>query len=106
MKVTTLIFNYVCAVCWSPLIEDIDQHTAICARYGIDHAGYHRLTSVTRQRERGEYELREVERNYQDTPPYSYMLGLAKPIVKLTDEELTERIQRNRRALGRDDSGL
>lgn len=102
MKVTTLIFNYVCAVCWSPLIEDIDKHTAICARYGLDHAGYHRLTGVTRQRERGEYDKQEVIANYQDLPPYSYMLGLAKQPQKISSDQL----QRNRRALGRDDSGL
>jgi hypothetical protein len=102
MKVTTLIFNYVCAVCWSPLIEDIDKHTAICARYGLDHAGYHRLTGVTRQRERGAYDKQEVINNYQDLPPYSYMLGLAKQQTTISADQL----QRNRRALGRDDSGL
>lgn len=102
MKVTTLIFNYVCAVCWSPLIEDIDKHTAICARYGLEHIGYHRMTGVTRQRERGEYDRNEVIANYQDIPPYSYMLGLAKPPHHVGLEQL----QRNRRALGRDDSGL
>lgn len=102
MKLNTLIFEYVCAVCWSPLIEDIDKHSAVCARYGLDHAGYHRLTGVTWQRERGEYDRQEVIRNYQDVPPFSYMLGLAKAPHTVSVEQL----QRNRRALGRDDSGL
>lgn len=102
MKLNTLIFDYVCSVCWSPLVEDIDKHTAICARYGIQHAGYHRRSGVEWQREHGEYSRREVIANYQDIPPFSYMLGLATPPHHVGLEQL----QRNRRALGRDDSGL
>lgn len=102
MRINTLIFEYVCAVCWSPLVEDIDQHTAICARYGLDHVGYHRLSGVTWAREHSESERNEVIRLYQDIPPFSYMLGLAKAPQHISAEQL----QRNRRALGRDDSGL
>lgn len=106
MRVSTIIFDYVCAVCWGQLIEDIDHHTAVCARYGIEHAGYHRRTGVNAQRERSDYDLREVERNYQDVPPYSYMLGLAKLPQAMTREQAKATLQYNRRALGRDDSGL
>lgn len=102
MRLNTLIFDYVCAVCWSPLIEDIDQHTAICAKYGIDHAGYHRRSGVEWARSHSDYERQEVISLYQDVKPFCYQLGLAKPPAKISVEQL----QRNRRALGRDDSGF
>jgi hypothetical protein len=100
MKITTLIFNYVCAVCWSPLIERDSK--VICARYASDHAGYHRLSGVTWQREHSDLDRNEVIRLYQDLPPYSYMLGLATPPTRVS----AEKFNRNKRALGRDDSGL
>ena len=75
MKTSTLIFDYVCAVCWGQLIEDIDQHSAICARYGMDHAGYHRRSGVDWQRGHSGYDLQEVIRLYQDVKPFNYMLA-------------------------------
>lgn len=102
MRVVTLIFDYVCATCWSPLVER-DGH-AVCARYGSDHAGYHRLSGVRWQRDHSEADRNEVIRLYQDLPPFSYMLGLATPPKSGT--ELQGALERNKRALGRDDSGL
>ncbi len=102
MRITTLIFEYVCAVCWSPLIEDIDQHTAICARYGLDHAGFHRKSGVEWARKHSDYERQEVIALYQDVTPFCYQLGLAKRPTKISAEQLAA----NRRALGRDDSGF
>ena len=102
MKTSTLIFDYVCAVCWGQLIEDIDQHSAICARYGMDHAGYHRRSGVDWQRGHSGYDLQEVIRLYQDVKPFNYMLGLAKTPIKITAYQLNL----NRCALGRDDTGL
>ncbi len=100
MRITTLIFDYRCAVCWSPLIER--DGAAICARYGDEHRGYHRLSGINWRREHSEYEKREVMRLYQDVPPFSYMLGFAQPPHPVSFEKL----QQNRRALGRDDSGF
>ena len=102
MRMTTLIFDYVCATCWSPLVEDIDQHTAICARYGLDHAGYHRRSGVEWARSHSDAERNEVIRLYQDVKPFCYQLGLAKLPVKIDAAQFAA----NRRALGRDDSGL
>lgn len=102
MRLNTLIFEYVCAVCWSPLVEDIDQHNAICARYGTEHAGYHRKSGVEWAREHSEREWQEVVALYQDVKPFCYQLGLAKRPTKISAEQFAA----NRRALGRDDSGL
>lgn len=102
MKTTTLIFDYVCAVCWSPLIDDIDQHSAICARYGLDHAGYHRKSGVEWARKHSDSDRQEVIRLYQDVKPFCYQLGLAKPPCQISAEQF----KANRRALGRDDSGF
>lgn len=100
MRMTTLIFDYRCAVCWSALIERDGQ--AICARYPDEHRGYHRLSGITWAREHSDLDRREVIRLYQDVPPFSYLLGLAKRPEQISAESL----QRNRRALCRDDSGL
>lgn len=72
-----------------------------CYRYP-DHAGYHRLSGIEWQKAHSEQDLHEVMRLYQDLPPFSYQLGLAKPPCKIS----TEQFNRNKRALGRDDTGL
>lgn len=102
MRVSTLIFDYVCSVCWGQLIEDIDHSTAVCARYGIEHAGYHRRSGVDWAREHSDALRREVIALYIDRPPYNYLLGLARRPAPIDADTLT----RNRRALGRDDTGL
>ena len=102
MRLSTLIFDYVCAVCWSPLVEDVDQHTAICAKYGVEHAGFHRLSGVMWQRDHSGMDYQEVARIYQDLTPINYLLGLAKRPTKITAAQFAA----NKRALGRDDSGL
>ncbi len=102
MRMTTLIFDYVCSVCWSPLVEDIDQHTAICAHYGLLHAGYHRRSGVEWARSHSEANLSEFIRLYQDVKPFCYQLGLAARPEKISAEKFNQ----NRRALGRDDSGF
>ena len=102
MKPSTLIFDYVCAVCWGQLIEDIDQHSAVCSKYGMEHAGYHRRSGIEWQRASSGQALQEVSRLYQDLPPYNYMLGLAKPPTKISAAKL----QRNNRILHGDDTGL
>jgi hypothetical protein len=102
MRMTTIIFDYVCSVCWSQLIEDIDQHTAICARYGLLHAGYHRRSGVEWQRSHSDQDRQEVIRIYQDIKPFCYQLGLAKRPSIVTTAQLAA----NKRTLGRDDSGL
>lgn len=100
MRMTTLIFEYRCAVCWSALIERDGQ--AVCARYPDEHRGYHRLSGITWAREHSDTDRREVIRLYQDVPPFSYLLGLAQRPCHVTSKKL----QQNRRALGRDDLGL
>lgn len=100
MRIITLIFEYRCATCWGALIER--DGAVVCARYGNEHVGFHRLSGIEWQRSHSDYDRQEVIRLYQDLPPYSYMLGLAKPPCKMTPEQF----QRNRRALGRDDTGL
>lgn len=102
MKASTLIFDYVCAVCWGQLIEDIDQHSAVCARYGVEHAGYHRRSGVDWQRGHSDHDRQEVIALYQDITPINYLLGLAKRPTSITQQQLAA----NRRALGRDDTGL
>jgi hypothetical protein len=99
MRAVTLIFEYRCAVCWGMLTEREDRIE--CYRYP-EHKGYHRLSGIEWQRSRSEYDLHEVARLYQDMPPWSYMLGLAKPPTKISADQFN----RNKRALGRDDSGL
>lgn len=102
MRLNTLIFDYVCAVCWSQLIEDIDQHTAICSKYGSEHSGYHRRSGVEWARSHSEYDKQEVTRLYQDIVPFCHQLGLAKHPSGISAEKFSA----NKRALGRDDSGL
>lgn len=102
MRLTTLIFEYVCSVCWSPLVEDIDNRTAVCARYGLEHAGYHRVSGVEWQRQHSGYDYQEVARLYQDITPINYLLGLAKRPTKISATQFAA----NKRALGRDDTGL
>lgn len=102
MRISSLIFDYVCSVCWSQLIEDVDQHTAICSRYGIEHAGYHRRSGAEWQRQHSDYNRQEVIALYQDVPPFNYQLGLAKRPQHVRSDQLTI----NKRLLGRDDSGL
>jgi len=102
MKTSTLIFDYVCAVCWGQLIEDIDQHSAVCARYGMEHAGYHRRSGVDWQRGHSDHDRNEVIRLYQDIKPFCYQLRLVKRPTTISAAQLAA----NKRALGRDDSGL
>ena len=106
MKPSTLIFDYVCAVCWGQLIEDIDQHSAVCAKYGMEHAGYHRRSGIEWQRANSDMALREVERLYQEVEPFNYMLGLAKPKIKRTPEQMKAELKRNNRILHGDGTGL
>ncbi|HEY4720536.1 MAG TPA: hypothetical protein VII92_01715 [Anaerolineae bacterium] len=99
MRAVTLIFEYRCAVCWGVLTEH--DGNIECYRY-TEHKGYHRLSGIEWQRAHSEQELSEVVRLYQDLPPWSYILGLAKPPDKIGVEQL----KRNKLALGRDDSWL
>lgn len=100
MRITTLIFDYRCSVCWGMLTERDGQ--AVCAKYGTEHAGYHRVSGIDWQRAHSDQDWREVARLYQDTAPINYLLGLAKRPTKITPEQFAA----NKRALGRDDTGL
>lgn len=99
MKASTLIFEYRCAVCWGMLTERDDRIE--CYRYP-EHKGYHRLSGIEWQKSHSDYSLQEVKMIYQDLTPFNYQLGLAKRPVVISAEQFN----RNRRALGRDDSGL
>lgn len=100
MRITTLIFEYRCSVCWGILTERDGK--AICARYGTDHAGYHRISGIDWQRNHSDYDRQEVIRLYQDIAPFNYLLGLAKRPTAISAEQFAI----NKRQLGRDDSGL
>ena len=102
MRITTLIFDYRCAVCWSALIERDDR--VVCARYGTDHAGYHRLSGIEWQRAHSDHDKREVIALYREVEPFCYQLGLAEP--RKTGSDLQAAFDRNRRALRGDDAGL
>jgi len=99
MRTVTLIFEYRCAVCWGMLTEREDRIE--CYHYP-EHKGYHRLSGIEWQKAHSEQDLHEVMRTYQDLPPFSYMLGLAKTPRKISAEQF----RRNKIALGRDDTGL
>jgi|WetSurMetagenome_2_1015567.scaffolds.fasta_scaffold126227_5 hypothetical protein len=99
MRAVTLIFEYRCAVCWGMLTERDDRIE--CFNYP-EHKGYHRLSGIEWRRAHSESDLHEVARLYQDLPQWSYALGLANPPKKISAEQFV----RNKRALGRDDSGL
>lgn len=102
MHAVTLIFDYRCAVCWGMLTE---LNGAIeCYAYGLEHAGYHRLSGIEWQKAHSEQDLHEVARLYQELKPWCYVLGLAKPPQH--GAELQAQFERNKRALGRYDSGL
>lgn len=101
MRITTLIFEYRCAVCWGMLTERDGK--AICARYGVEHAGFHRISGIDWQRNHSDYDRQEVIRLYQDIKPFCYMLGLAnRPTETISREQLA----RNNRILHGDDLGL
>jgi len=101
MRTVTLIFEYRCAVCWGMLTERDDQIE--CFHYP-EHKGYHRLSGIEWQKAHSEQDLHEVARIYQELKPWCYLIGLATPPQH--GAQLQAQLNRNRRALGRDDSGL
>lgn len=91
-----LRWNYVCAICWSPLTTVNGK--PVCMRYPVEHeyAGYHLSDTAKKARARSERDYSEVFRLYYDTP-WAFDLGLRK---RLTPEQL----ERGRKALRRSDS--
>lgn len=104
MRVTTLIFDYVCATCWGQLIERerLGEMQVQCAPYGVLHAGFHRRDTAERGRERSGHDLDEFIRLYQDTE-FAYDLGLKKRPVERTREEWAALLVANKKQLGRSD---
>ena len=101
MRPSTVTRLYVCSTCWNSLVErHIDGSWVVqCAPYGEIHAGFHRMTTATKGRERSVQELIEVKRLYQKTS-FARVLGIEPQL----SPALT--LERGRRALGRDSGGI
>jgi len=102
MRITTLIFDYRCSVCWSMLTEQ--NGAVVCAKYGTEHAGFHRISGIDWQRSHSEYNRLEVINLYIDIKPFCYQLGLATP--PKSGAELQAAFERNRRAMRGNDEGF
>lgn len=107
MRVTVLIFDYVCSVCWGQLIEaEIGgEMKVVCSTYGTLHSGFHRRETAIKGRERSVYDLAEFTANYIDTE-FAYDLGLRKRTATMSADEGRQTLERNKRALGRDGGGI
>ena len=99
--ITTLIFDYVCSVCWSNLKQDGENGPVICAN-DAEHQGFVTCWYAYTKREQSGYSLIEVKQNYMDSE-WGVLLGLAAP---QTNGNLQEKLQANKRKLGRDPGDL
>lgn len=108
MRVTTLIFDYVCSVCWGQLIEreGADGKMQVqCAVYGPLHAGFNRRDTAEWNRQHSDHDLNEFIRLYQDTE-FAYELKLKSRPVERTPEQWAKVLQDNKKKLGRDSGGI
>ena len=99
--ITTLIFEYVCSVCWSNLAQAGEDGSVICAN-NPEHQGFVTKWYADKKREQSEFSLVEVKQHYMDSE-WGVLLGLAAP---RTNVNLQERLQANKRKLGRDPGDL
>lgn len=95
----------VCAYCWGVLTQQYDEDDrrwyAVCAANPA-HLGFHHKVFKEMTIDAHGFEAMEVQDFYSRTP-FAEELGYAKP---LSGQELIDHVQKMKRMLGRDDSGL
>jgi len=95
----------VCGYCWGVLIQvfddDSDSWLAVCAD-NDQHVGFHHVGFKNREVERHSHDYMATVEFYRQSE-YAADFGLTP---RLSGAALQEQFKRNRRALGRDDTGL
>jgi hypothetical protein len=95
----------VCAYCWGPLTQIFDEDEgkwkAVCAANEL-HRGFHHAFYKQSEIDRHSIEVMQIKEFYRRTE-FAAGFGLEPP---LHGAELKARLEKYRKVLGRDDSGL
>jgi len=101
MRPDQLLNHYACAVCYGLLIRD-SENRIVCSKYRAEHQGYVSQWFVSHYRDRSGLMYAEAKRIYSRTK-YAEALGLCRAPE---GAELEAALNRNKCALGRDDTGI
>lgn len=99
---TRLIFDYVCSVCWSQLVEQGYDGPIVC-NVTPDHRGFVTRRYADRRRQQSQFDLQVVKAIYQESD-IAELLGLVQP--RKSSAELQAAFARNRAVLHGSDALL